>query len=149
MSHACIALQASFDQATQSQREAIEEDLPEYEDDRGHSAHHPGYRRRQLRFLTMKIFSQVSSFIYFLTVVPVLRFGPNKHRFPFSEISEVLDEPEPELLPEVLLSGEAQQFLGRETFIRAIAFAGASSSSWRWSCCACVGLQLCCVLSHC
>ena len=38
---------------------AIEEDLPEYEDDRGHSAHHPGYRRRQLRFLSLKLFSQV------------------------------------------------------------------------------------------
>ena len=37
----------------------IEEDLEAYADDRGHSAHHPGYRRRQLRFLTLKIFSQV------------------------------------------------------------------------------------------
>lgn len=41
------------------QAEAIEDDLPEYADDRGHSAHHPGYRRRQLRFLSLKLFSQV------------------------------------------------------------------------------------------
>lgn len=38
---------------------AIEEDSAEYADDRGHSAHHPGYRRRQMRFLTLKLFSQV------------------------------------------------------------------------------------------
>lgn len=41
------------------QAAGIEEDLEEYKDDRGHSAHHPGYRRRQLRFLSLKIFSQV------------------------------------------------------------------------------------------
>ena len=107
------------------QKEAIEEDLPEFEDDRGHSAHHPGYRRRQLRFLTMKIFSQVASFVYFLAVVPVLRFGPNKHRFPFSQVSEVVDEPEPLLISDTLLEGSAKQYLDKETFIRAIAFAGA------------------------
>lgn len=108
------------------QREAIEEDLPEYADDRGHSAHHPGYRRRQLRFLGLKIFSQICAFIYFLAVVPVLRYGPNKRRFPFSEI--VLgteDEPDHVLLPDTLLDNKLQ-FLVQYRFNRAMYFAGAA-----------------------
>ena len=60
----------------------MEEDVDS--DDRGHSASHPGYRRRQLRFLAWKLLSQMSSYVFFLAVAPVLRYGPNGNRFPLS-----------------------------------------------------------------
>ena len=107
------------------QRAGIEEDWPEYEDDRGHGAHHPGYRRRQLRFLTMKIFSQVSSFLYFLSVVPVLRYGPNKHRFPYSEPANVNNEDdEANILQNDSLLDDGLQHLKSDDFRNAMAFAG-------------------------
>lgn len=110
------------------QRVAIEEDLPEHEDDRGHSAHHPGYRRRQLRFLFMKIFSQISSFVYFLALAPVLRWGPNKRRFPFSErIGGTEAEPDPVLLNNTWLDNRLQ-FTTQDRLERAMAFAGAPLS---------------------
>ena len=61
----------------------VEEDLDE--DDRGHSNQHPGYRRRQMRFLIWKLLSQISSAIFFLTVIPVLRYGQNNEDYPYSE----------------------------------------------------------------
>jgi hypothetical protein len=106
----------------------IEEDLPEAADDRGHSAHHPAYRRRQLRFLVMKIFSQVSSFVYFLTVVPVLRYGPNKRRFPFSDLIDgTKDHPTTVLLEDTLLE-DRLQFLTKKRFFQAMAFTGMLSA---------------------
>ena len=116
------------------QKTAIEADLPEYDDDRGHSAHHPGYRRRQLRFLFMKIFSQVASFVYFLALVPVLRWGPNKRRFPFSELlGGTEDAPEPPLLEGTWLRA-ALQFTTRDRLERATAFAGAPPPPPRRAC---------------
>lgn len=53
-------------------------------DDRGHSNIHPGYRRRQMRFLAWKLLSQLSSSICFLALIPILRFGQNKDYYPFS-----------------------------------------------------------------
>lgn len=118
----------SFARCWRVQRVAIEEDLPEYEDDRGHSAHHPGYRRRQLRFLFMKIFSQISSFVYFLALAPVLRWGPNRRRFPFSErVGGTEAEPEPVLLNNTWLNN-GLQFATQERVERAMAFAGAPLS---------------------
>lgn len=107
------------------QKVAIEEDLPEYADDRGHSAHHPGYRRRQLRFLVMKIFSQLSAYVYFLTLVPVLRYGPNNRRFPFSEVVAGTQEKPATLLLSDTLLDESLQFLVQKRFVRAMYFAGA------------------------
>jgi hypothetical protein len=106
------------------QGNTIEDDLPEYADDRGHSSHHPGYRRRQLRFLAMKLFSQVSSFLYFLTVVPVLRYGPNKRRFPFSELIDGTPKAPKTLLLDDTLLDNNQQFLTRKAFNQAMIFAG-------------------------
>lgn len=71
-----------------TQTEAIETDLDD--DDRGHSNQHPGYRRRQLRFLIWKLLSQVSSSIFFMAIIPVLRYGQNRREYPYS--GEVLDE---------------------------------------------------------
>lgn len=64
------------------QKEAEEEDLNP--DDRGHSNQHPGYRRRQMRFLAWKLLSQLSSGVFFLVIIPVLRYGQNKKDYPYS-----------------------------------------------------------------
>ncbi|CAD7700692.1 unnamed protein product [Ostreobium quekettii] len=65
------------------QQGAIEEDVDK--DDRGHSNIHPGYRRRQMRFLIWKLISQLSSNITFVILMPALRFGQNKEFYPYSE----------------------------------------------------------------
>eukprot|EP01135_Chromosphaera_perkinsii_P008378 Nk52_evm3s1315 gene=Nk52_evmTU3s1315 len=53
-------------------------------DDRGHSNIRPGYRRRQTWFFSFKIISQLSSAIFFLVNIPILRFGYNNDFYPFS-----------------------------------------------------------------
>lgn len=63
----------------------IKEDLNA--DDRGHSNEHPGYRRRQMRFLIWKISSRVSSMMFFVAVLPILRYGTNKEFYPYTDDS--------------------------------------------------------------
>lgn len=67
---------------TGRQGQCIEEDLDA--DDRGHSDQHPGYRRRQMRFLIWKISSRISSMMFFVAVIPILRFGNNKQFYPYT-----------------------------------------------------------------
>eukprot|EP00210_Caulerpa_lentillifera_P008594 g8198.t1 len=71
------------------QKGAEESDLDP--DDRGHSNQHPGYRRRQMRFLAWKLLSQFSAGIFFLVNIPVLRFGQNKEDYPYSGSKLELD----------------------------------------------------------
>ncbi|GMH37569.1 hypothetical protein BSKO_05442 [Bryopsis sp. KO-2023] len=61
---------------------AIEEDLDL--NDRGHSNQHPGYRRRQMRFLVWKLASRMSSTVFYLAVIPVLRYGVNREFYPYT-----------------------------------------------------------------
>jgi hypothetical protein len=103
----------------------VETDDPEFADDRGHSAHHPGYRRRQLRFLTMKLFSQLSSYLIFLALVPVLRHGPNKLRFPYSIEGETNGE-RVLRIDDTLLTGDLQ-FLSGRNFRQSLMFVGATT----------------------
>lgn len=63
--------------------QCIEEDLDI--DDRGHSNQHPGYRRRQMRFLIWKISSRISSMMFFVAVIPILRYGNNKQFYPYTD----------------------------------------------------------------
>eukprot|EP00210_Caulerpa_lentillifera_P001378 g1326.t1 len=96
------------------QNEAVEEDVNP--DDRGHSNQHPGYRRRQMRFLAWKLLSQLSAGIFFLVNIPVLRFGENKHDYPYSRTGIELDT----------LSDHAGDPFEHKTFQRAMAFAAFS-----------------------
>ncbi|CAD7701521.1 unnamed protein product [Ostreobium quekettii] len=74
---------------TKKKSEPILEDVDQ--DDRGHSNQRPGYRRRQMRFLGWKLLSQLSSFIFFLVVIPALRFGQNQDFYPYSEKNVQID----------------------------------------------------------
>ena len=109
----------------------VEEDLDE--DDRGHSNQHPGYRRRQMRFLLWKLLSQISSAIFFLTVIPVLRYGQNNEDYPYSENP---------LHHFGVLNDEALDPFKKDTFDKAMGFAafsiftticsGVIISLWMW-----------------
>lgn len=96
------------------QNEAIEEDVNP--DDRGHSNQHPGYRRRQMRFLSWKLLSQLSAGIFFLVNIPVLRYGQNKGDYPYSKETIDLDT----------VNDSAVDPFEHESFGRAMAFAAFS-----------------------
>eukprot|EP01025_Chloroclados_australasicus_P015145 TRINITY_DN1720_c0_g3_i1.p1 TRINITY_DN1720_c0_g3~~TRINITY_DN1720_c0_g3_i1.p1 ORF type:complete len:591 (+),score=57.26 TRINITY_DN1720_c0_g3_i1:168-1940(+) len=98
-----------------SQQGIIEEDLDP--DDRGHSNQHPGYRRRQTRFLVGKLVSQISANCFFLIVIPALRYTYNSPFYPFSSDSPKIDSNE---------NDRAIDGLDREDFLQAIYFALAS-----------------------
>lgn len=95
-----------------SQREIFEEDIDP--DDRGHSNQHPGYRRRQARFLIWKMISQFSSAIVFLVLIPTLRFGINSESYPYSNKKINLSD--------VKLEETLEPF-SNDTFIAAMVFA--------------------------
>lgn len=116
----------------------MEADDPEFADDRGHSAHHPGYRRRQLRFLVMKLFSQLTSYLIFLALVPVLRHGPNKLRFPYSIAGETNGE-RVLRIEDTLLKGDLQ-FLSSRKFRQSLMFAGVTTQGLH----ACMLWKQCC-----
>lgn len=65
-------------------RESVEsyEDLP---DDRGHSNNRPGYLRRQVRFYFWRILSKLAAIVFYLFISTLLRYGPNKEYYNFSE----------------------------------------------------------------
>jgi len=96
------------------QKEGIEEDLDA--DDRGHSNSHPGYRRRQFRFLTWKLLSQFQSYLFYIVLAPVLRWGPNQHRFPLSESDFKFTG---------TILEQSLQTMGLGTFIASMSFSGA------------------------
>ena len=80
----------------------------------------------------MKIFSQVSSYLYFLALVPVLRYGPNRRRFPFSDPPDQAgdaaardqDSLDPKIrLQEDTLLDDGLQYLDWDSFWQAMLFA--------------------------
>jgi hypothetical protein len=65
---------------------------------------------------------QVASYVYFLLVAPVLRYGPNKRRFAYSSVKRGDDN---KLLDTLL--DEDIQFITRTQFLHAIVFTGVRS----------------------
>lgn len=59
-----------------------DDDIP---DERGHSSNRPGYMRRQARFYFWRIASKLCAHVFYLFISIVLRYGPNKQYYIFSE----------------------------------------------------------------
>lgn len=83
---------------------------------------------------------QFSSYVYFLLVVPVLRYGPNNHRFAYSS--------EKTGFTSVIISEGAQDdilSISREQFLRAMSFTGATTDDLLVSCSAAHSARTPCV----
>ena len=64
---------------------------------------------------------QVSSYFYFMMVCPVLRYGPNKERFPYGEVLE--DQEDVKSIYGDARLDPARGFLSDENFDAAMLFA--------------------------